>query len=135
MDWKIIGISALANAALTVVLSFIYLPLLLLGPLIGGFLSSYFSKGFEDYAKMDKVDGAVVGAISGIIGGVLISLISVLGFGAISQIMELIYSQIAGIPGGLVLSGYIIFQIAVIFSLVLGLIGGVVGVVAKGNKG
>lgn len=131
MDWKIISISALVNATLTMFLSFIYLPLLILGPIIGGFLSSYLSKGFEDYAKMDKKDGAVLGAISGIIGGLLIGLLSVLGFGAISQIMGLIYSKLGGIFGGLLLSGYIVFQISLIFSIFLGLIGGVIGVMVK----
>lgn len=131
MDWKIIGISALVNAALTVGLSLIYIPLLFLGPFIGGLLASYLTKGFEDYEKMDRKDGAVVGAISGIIGGFVIGLLSLLGFGAISTITGLIYTKIGGIPGGIVLMGYVIFQISMILSLVLGLVGGVTGVVLK----
>jgi hypothetical protein len=129
MDWKLIGISSVINAVLTVVLSFIYLPLLFLGPLIGGFLSSYLSQGFEDYAKMDKVDGAVVGAISGIIGGLIIALISILGFGAINEVIGFISSQIGDI---LVITWYVIIQLAVGLSLVLGLVGGVIGVIVKG---
>ncbi|MEN6330172.1 MAG: DUF5518 domain-containing protein [Methanobacteriaceae archaeon] len=133
MDWKIIGLSALANAAITVVLSLIYLPLLFLGPLVGGFLSSYLSHGFEDYADMDKKDGAVLGTISGIIGGLIVAIIFLLGFGAIGAMMELISSQIGGITGSTVITGYILFQIVIIMNLILGLIGGVVGVMVKEN--
>ncbi|WP_231551385.1 DUF5518 domain-containing protein [Methanobacterium sp. SMA-27] len=79
MDWKIIGIGALINAALTIILSWIFLPLFFLGPIAGGFIASYLSKGYEDYDEMDTKDGAVLGAISGIIGGLIIGLLLVLG--------------------------------------------------------
>ncbi len=132
MDWKTIGIGALINAALTIILSMIYAPLLFLGPLIGGFFSSYPSQGFEDYAKMDKVDGAVVGAISGIIGGILIALLSILGLGAINEFIGLIFSQIGSVTP-VVITWYVIFQLSVGMSLVLGLVGGVLGVIVKGS--
>ncbi len=122
MDWKIIGISALVNAALTSVLSLLFFPIAFIGPIIGGFLSSYPSEGFEDYDKMDEKDGAVVGAISGLIGGLIISLIFILGFGNITSIMGL---------DNIMTTGYVIIQLAVIISLVLSLIGGVIGVVVK----
>lgn len=128
MNWKIITISSLINAALTVGLSVIYLPLLFLGPVVGGFLSSYLSHGFEDYARMDIKDGAVLGAISGIIGGLMVGLLFILGFG---DIMDLTSAQLGSITGGMVISGYIIFQISVGLSLVLGLIGGILGVILK----
>lgn len=130
MDWKTIGISALLNAALTILLSMIYAPLLFLGPLIGGFFSSYLSQGFEDYARMDKVDGAVVGAISGIIGGIIIAFLSILGLGAINEVIGLILSQIGSITP-IVITWYIIFQLSIGISLVLGLVGGVLGVMVK----
>ncbi len=125
MDWKIIGISALINAVITSVLSFIFFPLAFLGPIIGGFLSSYPSEGFEDYERMDEKDGAVVGAISGLIGGLIIALILVLGFGNISAI---------GLKIGLdnvITTGYVVLQLSIVISLVLSLIGGVIGVVIK----
>ncbi|MDP1551674.1 MAG: DUF5518 domain-containing protein [Methanobacteriaceae archaeon] len=126
MDWKIIGLGALVNATLTIILSGILFPLFLLGPLIGGFLTSYLSKGFEDYDEMDEKDGAVLGTMSGIIGGLLIGLLLILGFGNISAITGL-----AEITGSLVITAYIIIQLSVIISLVLGLVGGVLGVIVK----
>ena len=122
MDWKIIGISALINAAITSVLSLIFFPLAFLGPLLGGFLASYPSEGFEDYEEMDEKDGAVVGAISGIIGGLIIAVIYILGFGNINSI-----------PGldNIITAGYVVIQLAIVISLVLSLIGGVIGVVVK----
>ncbi|MGB9979273.1 DUF5518 domain-containing protein [Methanobacterium sp.] len=126
MDWKIIGISALINAAVTSVLSLIFFPLAFLGPIIGGFLASYPSKGFEDYEKMDENDGAVVGAISGAMGGLLIALIFLLGFGNISTIIGLKIGL-----DNIFTTGYAILQLSVIISFVLGLVGGVIGVVVK----
>jgi len=124
MDLKIIGLSALVNAALTIVLSMIFFPLLVLGPLIGGFLASYPSKRFEDYDKMDEKDGMVVGAISGLIGGFLIGLLSVLGIGDIGTTIGVITSST-------LINCYIILQLSLIMSLILGLVGGVIGVLVK----
>jgi hypothetical protein len=131
MDWKIIGISALINAAITSVLSLIFFPLAFLGPIIGGFLASYPSKGFEDYEKMDEKDGAVVGAISGGIGGLIIGLLFILGIGNISAVTGLISSQIGTMTGGIFIAGYIIIELAIVVSSFLGLIGGVIGVAVK----
>ena len=131
MDWKIIGTSALINAAITSVLSAIFFPIAFLGPIIGGFLASYPSKGFEDYAEMDEKDGAVVGAISGGIAGFIIALIFILGIVDINGITSLISSKIGNITGGAVIGGYIILELAIIASMVLGLIGGVIGVLVK----
>lgn len=124
MDLKIIGLSALVNAALTIFLSMIFFPLLVLGPLIGGFLASYPSKRFEDYDKMDEKDGMVVGAISGLIGGFLIGLLSVLGIGDIGTTIGVITSST-------LINCYIILQLSLIMSLILGLVGGVIGVLVK----
>lgn len=131
MDWKIIGLSALINAVLTMVLSIIFFPLLFLGPITGGFLASYFSKGYEDYDKMDKIDGAVVGAVSGLIGGLIIGLLSLLGIGDINVITGLISTQIGAIGNNNLIIGYIIIQFSTVMSLVLGLIGGAMGVIVK----
>ena len=131
MDWKIIGLSALINTALTIVLSLIFFPLLFLGPLTGGFLASYLSKGYEDYEKMDEKDGMVVGAISGLIGGLIIGLLFILGFGDISAIIGLISTKIGAIAGNALITGYIIIQLSIVISLVLGLLGGAIGVIVK----
>lgn len=132
MDWKTIGLGALINAVLTILLSMLYAPLLFLGPLIGGFFSSYLSQGFEDYVKIDKVDGAVVGAISGIMGGILIALLSILGLGAINEFISLIISQMGSVTP-IAITWYVILQLSIGMSLVLSLIGGVLGVVGKGS--
>lgn len=125
MDLKIIGLSALVNAALTIVLSIIFFPLLVLGPLTGGFLASYLSKRYEDYDKIDEKDGMVVGAISGLIGGLLISLLSILGIGDITATLGVIST------GNTLINTYIIIQLSLIMSFVLGLVGGVIGVLVK----
>lgn len=125
MDLKIIGLSALVNAALTIVLSIIFFPLLVLGPLTGGFLASYLSKRYEDYDKIDEKDGMVVGAISGLIGGLLISLLSILGIGDITVALGMIST------GNTLINTYIIIQLSLIMSFVLGLVGGVIGVLVK----
>ncbi len=130
INLRIIGLGALFNAVLTIVLSIIFFPLLFLGPLIGGFLASYFSNGYEDYDKMDEKDGMVVGAISGIIGGLIIGLLSIPGIGNISTVIESISTAI-GVTGSTLIAGYIIIQLALIMSFVLGLIGGIIGVMFK----
>ena len=131
-DWKIIGLSGLINAALTIILIVIFFPLSFLGPLTGGFLASYFSRGYEDYDKMDLKDGTVVGVISGIIGGLLITLILIMGFEAISTIINLISLQIGIMPGAnTVVAAYIICQLSIIISVILGAIGGLIGMKVK----
>jgi hypothetical protein len=52
-DWKIICLSGLVSAVLSFLLYLVYFPLFILGPLVGGFLASYFSKVYEEYAGMD----------------------------------------------------------------------------------
>jgi len=131
MNWKIIGLSALVNTVLTIILSLIFFPLFFLGPLSAGFLASYLSKGYEDYDKMDEKDGAVVGAVSGLIGGIVIGLLFILGFGDINAITGLISTKIGIINHITLITGYIIFQFSVIISFILGLVGGIVGVIAK----
>jgi len=131
MDWKIIGLSSLINATLTIFLSLIFFPLFILGPFIGGFLSSYISKGYEYYAKMDRIDGAVVGAVSGIIGGIIIGLLSILGFGDISAIIGSISTKIELITVSTIIQEYFLFQFSVATSFVFGLVGGVIGVIVK----
>ena len=129
MDLKIIGLGALINIILTTLLSLFYFPLFFLGPLIGGFLSSYFTEGFENYDKMDEKDGAVVGAISGLIGGIVIALLYIIGFGALNTVLGL--SAKLGIIGASIIASLIIINISTTVSLLLGLVGGVLGVVIK----
>ena len=129
MDLKIIGLGALIYIILTTLLSLFYFPLFFLGPLIGGFLSSYLTEGFENYDKMDEKDGAVVGAISGLIGGIIIALLYIVSSGDINSILGL--SAKLGIITGSIITGLVIVNISATISLILGLIGGVIGVFIK----
>lgn len=124
MDWKTIGLGALANIIISISLSEVFLPLALLGPIIGGFLASYLTKGFEDSGVMEISDGAVVGIMSGIIGGLIIGFLFIAGLGDVIAITGVIADSY-------LLTGYVIIQVSVVVSLVLGLIGGIIGVVVK----
>ncbi len=129
-DWRIIGLSGLVSAVLSFVLSLFYFPLFILGPFIGGFLASYFSKSYEDYTGMDWKDGAVMGVFSGIIGGLILSLLLIFGTGVINNVIGLISARMGAIVD-IVLAGYVIFQLSVIFNIIFGVLGGVVGVMVK----
>ena len=129
-DWKIICLSGLVGAVLSFVLFLVYFPLFILGPFIGGFLASYFSRSYEDYTGMDRRDGAVIGVFSGIVGGLILSLLLIFGLGAINSILGLISTGM-GATTDIILAGYIIFQLSVIVCMILGALGGVVGVIVK----
>jgi hypothetical protein len=130
MDWKIIGFGALVNIILTPILTLLFFPLFFLGPVIGGFLSSYLTEGFENYDTMDEKDGAVVGALSGLIGGIILSLLYIIGFGGINTILESVSIKLGIVTGSLV-AGVFIINISATASLLLGLIGGIIGVLFK----
>ncbi|MTK63352.1 MAG: hypothetical protein F8N15_02175 [Methanobacterium sp.] len=124
MNWKLLGLAAFVNAILTVVITIIYLPLSFIGPIIGGFLASYLSRGYEDYSGLDWKDGAVVGAISGLVGGLILTLLFIL-LGTWNATLE------SFIGDNLILVYYVILQVTVIISFILGLVGGVLGVTIK----
>jgi hypothetical protein len=125
MEWKIIGLSAVINAVLTILLSIVFFPLFFIGPLIGGFLAAYLSKGYEDYDVMDEKDGAIVGAVCGLMGGFIIALFLILEIGTVSMFLKPL------IGDNTLIIGYIILQLSVLISFVLGLVGGVIGVYVK----
>ena len=129
-DWEIICLSGLVDAVLSFVLSLVYFTSLILGPFIGGFLASYFSRSYEDYTGMDRRDGAVIGVFSGIVGGLILSLLLIFGLGAINSILGLISTGM-GATTDIILAGYVIFQLSVIVCMILGALGGVVGVIVK----
>jgi hypothetical protein len=134
-DWKIIGLSGLINAVLTIIIIIIFFPLFFLGPLTGGFLASYFSQGYEDYDKMDLKDGTIVGTFSGIIGGLIITLILIMGFETITTIINLISLEIGIIPGANTgIAAYIIFELSIIISTILGALGGLIGIKVKKSE-
>ncbi len=127
-DWKAIGIGALVNAVLTIVLSVIIFPLFFLGPVIGGFLATYLSQENIEYFRGNPTEGAADGAVSGVIGGLILGLIFILGFGALSAIIGLVFTQIGVVAGTITLiTGMFITFISVIIGGVFGAIGGVIG--------
>lgn len=131
-NWKIIGLGGVINAILTIFIMTIFFPLFFLGPLIGGFLSSYLSHGYEDYDKMDLKDGFILGAISGIIGGLIITILLILGFGAINIIIGIISPKIGFLnSANTLVVAYIIFEFSIIISTILGAIGGTIGIILK----
>lgn len=127
-NWKIICISGLLGATLSFVLSLVYFPLFILGPLIGGFLASYFSKNYEDYVGIDIKDGAIIGVFSGIVGGLIFSLFLIFGGSAITITTGLLSTGM-GVIVDVVVAGYVILQLSLIISMILGALGGVVGVI------
>ena len=124
MNWKLLGLGACVNAILTGIITIIYLPLAFIGPFTGGFLVSYLSKGYEDYNGIDWKDGAVVGAISGLIGGLILALLFI-WLGTWNAALESLTGN------NLILISYVVLQVTVLLSFILGLIGGVVGVALK----
>jgi hypothetical protein len=128
MEWKIIGFSAVINAFLTTFLSIVFLPLIFIGPLTGGLLAAFLSRGYEDYNLMDEKDGAVIGAVSGLLGGFIMALIFILGFGNVNTLIKVF---IGNAGNNTLLLNYIILQLSIIMSFIFGLIGGVIGVFIK----
>lgn len=133
-EWKIIGLSGLINAVITVFLIIIFFPLFFLGPVIGGCLASYFSHGYEDYNRMDLKDGVVIGTFSGLIGGLIITLLLIIGFGAISFIINLVSIKMEVLGANTLVAAYIILEFSLIVSTILGAIGGAIGVAVKENS-
>ena len=109
-DWKAIGIGAIINAVLTMVLTLIMFPLFFLGPVIGGFITTYLANDNLSYYGGNPTDGAVEGAISGVIGGLIIGIIFILGFGAISAIIGLVFTEIGLIAGTIISNNWNVYH-------------------------
>ena len=125
-DWKIIGLSGLISAALSVILSILFLPLFFIGPLIGGLVAVYYSRGYEDYFEMDRKDGAVIGVLSGIISGLITGLFFILMPGMISTVIGIINTNL-GLFWNSLLAGYLIIQLTIVSGMILGALGGLIG--------
>lgn len=134
-DWKAVGLGGVVNAVLTIVLSIAIFPLFFLGPLLGGLLTAYISRGYDGYPIMDERDGAIEGALSGVIGGIIIGLLFILGFGAISAVIGLIFTKIGLVAGTItIILGIFITILSVFIGAILGAIGGVIGIYLKQNE-
>ena len=128
MEWKYIVIGGLITAVLTLVLAVVFLPLFFLGPVIGGLFAAYLGRG-------DTQAGAVDGAVSGVVGVLIMGSLFLLGFSTISAIIGVIFTN-AGVAAGTisVILGAFITLLAVVISGVLGAIGGVIGVSVRENQ-
>jgi hypothetical protein len=130
-DWTAIGIGGLVNAVLTVVLALAFFPLFFLGPIIGGFVTVYLIR--------DELEsGTLNGGIAGVIGGLIIGILSLFGIGVIAAVIAVIAAGV-GIAVGAVGALIVIFFtiLAVLVCGVLSAIGGAIGeyVQSAGRKG
>lgn len=133
-DWKAISIGGVISAILTIILVLVFYPLFFIGPIIGGFLASYWSKSYEDYAQIDYKDGFIMGAMSGIIGGFILTLLLIIGSNAITNLIDFTSLNIGIFPGAnSILAGYIILEFSLILCIIFGSVGGMLGVVLKSN--
>ncbi|MBU4534935.1 MAG: DUF5518 domain-containing protein [Euryarchaeota archaeon] len=118
-DIKAILAGGLFTSALTLALGLSIFPLFFLGPLAGGYITIYLTKKYE-------MDGAKDGALSGLFGGVVISLISFAGIGILSTLIGLISTNLGDIASLIgILAGILFTAIILIMFTVLGALGGV----------
>lgn len=127
VDWKAVGVGSLINAVLTIVLTISVFPLFFLGPIIGGLVATYIGRG-------DKKDAPIEGGLTGIIGGLIIGILFMAGFGALSAIIGLIFAKVGMVAGAMTLiAGLFITVVSIFLGGVLGVIGGFIGAEIREN--
>jgi hypothetical protein len=127
IDWKAVGVGSLINAVLTIVLTISVFPLFFLGPIIGGLVATYIGSG-------ERKDAPVEGALTGIIGGLIIGILFIAGFGALSAIIGLIFAKIGIVAGTITLIvGVFLTVLSILVGGVLGAVGGFIGAEIKEN--
>ena len=118
INWKSSVIGGLINFIITLFLSIVCFPLFFLGPIIGGITTIYFSSISYDAIKE--------GAMSGIIGGLLIGILIIFGISSISMLIGILSSTIVSMGTFGVFMGIIISIMFIIVSAVLGMIGSLI---------
>jgi len=127
-DWKAVGIGALIIAILTIVLAIFLFPISFLGPIIGGFLTVYLTNNDIEETK----DSVVYGAMAGVIGGLIIGILTILGLGAIGALIGILLAKIGFFIGAVgIIIGLFITIISIFVCGVLGAVGGVLGMVVR----
>lgn len=127
IDWKAVAVGSLVNAVLTIVLTISVFPLFFLGPIVGGLVATYIGRG-------EKKDAPVEGALTGIIGGLIIGILFIAGFGALSAIIGLIFAKVGLVAGAMTLiAGLFITVVSIFLGGVLGAVGGVLGAEIREN--
>ncbi len=120
-DWTAIGIGGLVNAVLTVVLALVFFPLFFLGPVIGGFVTVYLMRN-------ELESGILNGGLAGVVGGLIIGILSLFGIGVIAAAIAVLASGVGIAVGALGALIVIFFTIlAMLICGVLSAIGGAIG--------
>jgi hypothetical protein len=120
-DWSAVGIGGIVTAGLTIVLALVFFPLFFLGPIIGGFVTVYLMRDeFES--------GILNGGLAGVIGGLIIGILSLFGIGVLATVIAVFTAGI-GIAVGAVGALIVIFFtiLAMLVCGVLSAIGGAIG--------
>ncbi len=120
-DWIAVAIGAIVNGALTIVLALIFFPLFFLGPIIGGFVTTYLLKDEHE-------SGLIHGALAGVLGGLLIGILSLFGVGIVAGVVAILLSGL-GLAIGAIGAIMVIFLtiLAMLIGGVLSAIGGAIG--------
>lgn len=120
-DWMSVAIGAIVNGVLTIVLALVFFPLFFLGPIIGGFVTVYLLRDEHE-------SGLIHGALAGVLGGLLIGILSLFGVGAIAVILGILLAQL-GLAVGAIGVVIVIFLtiLAMLVCGVLSAIGGAIG--------
>lgn len=122
-DWISIGIGAVINAALTIVLALIFFPLFFLGPIIGGFVTVYLIRD-----EFESESGIIHGGLAGILGGLIIGILSLFGVGIVAALVSLLLAEL-GVALGAIGAIFVIFftVLTMLVCGVLSAIGGAIG--------
>ncbi|MBM4241638.1 MAG: hypothetical protein FJ150_08275 [Euryarchaeota archaeon] len=125
-DWKAVGIGAITTAVLTIVFALAVFPLFFLGPILGGFITIYLIREDEDWEE--PKDAAVQGGVAGVIGGLIIGILFIIGFGAIGAIIGIFLETLGlAITTISIIIGIFVGIVSMLICGVLGAIGGVIG--------
>jgi len=136
-DWISIGIGAVINASLTIVLALIFFPLFFLGPIIGGFVTIYLIRDeFESrrtfHVRAIKIEdfesGIIHGGLAGGLGGIIVGILSLFGVGIVATMVGLLLAELGVAVGAIGTLFVILFTvITMIVCGVLSAIGGAIG--------
>lgn len=120
-DWTAVGIGGLVTAGLTIVLALVFFPLFFLGPIIGGFVTVYLIR--------DELESGILnGGLAGVIGGLLIGILSLFGIGVIAAVIGALAAGVGVAVGALGALIVIFFTIvAMLVCGILSAIGGAIG--------
>ena len=118
INWKSSFIGGLINFIITLILSILCFPLFFIGPLLGGIATVMFSDISYDALKE--------GALSGIIGGILMGILIILGVSSLSVFIGILSNNILSMGAFGAVIGLIITILFIIISAILGTLGSII---------